>query len=303
VLGGEYEARCRRAAASGATLDPATLSDEVFGDTQNRYDFSRCPVKDGTARPWVCGDGSRPAYEAAQRWLREAKSAPDLCTRVFEFCVAATYYADSESSLHQVKFISNGCDRNIEESVDRAILAGNLDWSASQICVFNNNISGLGNLNYRQRMGESASTVNRVIAALSAAGAEVRDAPYSPTKGVVLLANTVDLAGASGFIEYLRSRGVKLIVSDTSGFNRLKYNTHIIILGGQNSPEGVGAVAASVLSAEEEESLLKAGAAGMFIKDGEWSAGQKVVVLAGNEAADTVKAWGDNVEKVLEAVL
>jgi hypothetical protein len=300
VMGPKYEDSCRFAADSGAQMHPSLISYDLFNDTENHYDFSRCPINEGNMKMWVCGDGSRPAYDMYERWMTAAESAPDLCGRIYDFCVAASYYADSQSILHQVRYVSNDCVSNIESSIDRCMESGTAECSASQQCQFDNRDRGLGMMFARQKLGESSSTLNQVIANLTERGMSIKDLPYKPKKGVILLANTVDLAGASEFIEYLKTGGVNLIVSDASDFQNLRYNDRILILGGQNSPEGVGAIAASILSQEDEGSLLSVGAGHMFTKDGQWAEGQKVVVLAGNEVGDTQRTQSENRQAVLD---
>ena len=301
VLGEEYEKKCLAAVGDGVEMHPAVVSDAVLGDSGNHLDFGGCPIHKGSAK-WVCGDGSRPAYETAVKWFGEAESAPSLCMRVYDFCVGASYYADSESQLRQVRYVSNDCVGNIEESIDRSVEDGVADWSSNQLCVFNNQAKGSEHKFYQQRMGESSGTVNRIIANLTAIGAGIKSMPYRPGKGVVVLANSIDYGLASDFIKYLKEHEVNVVHSNASEFERLRYNQRVIILGGQNSPEGVGGVVDKVLSAEQEESLLQPGATKMFTSEGFWQTGQKVIVLAGFGADDTKTAWSNNKDKVLAAV-
>jgi hypothetical protein len=318
VMGQEYESKCRDALRAGVAIDPSTVSQEIFNDTRNHFDFSKCPINKGTNKQWICGDGARPAYDMYLSWLEETKIAPDLCGRIRNFCVAAAYYADSESSLHNVKYVSNDCVKNIEDSIDRCMQNGVGDCSASQICKFSTRtasevtyssiteksgpINDMGLLNFQQTLGESSSTVNRVIANLTLTGLELKGLPYKPKKGVVLLANSIDLGQASEFIQYLSSNGVNVIVSNASDFEGLKYNSRIIVLGGQNSPQGVGAVSAQILSENDESSLMNAQAGFMFVKDGSWSSGQKIVVIAGNELEDTRRVLSQERQQALDEV-
>jgi hypothetical protein len=318
IMGPQYEGACRKAVNDRVEIDPATVSDEIFNDTGNHYDFSRCPINKGTNRQWICGDGGSPAHDMYSRWVEEAKSAQDMCGRIYDFCVAATYFADSQSSLHNVKYVSNGCVQNIEESIDRCMQNGGGDCSSSQLCKFSTRttsnidfsslkessgpINDMGLLDYQQKLGESSPTVNQIIANLTVAGNELKNLPYKPRKGVVLLGNSIDMGGASGLLQYLSEKGVNVLTANASSFDSLKYNVRIIILGGHNSPEGVGKVASQVLSQEDESSLMAPATGQVFVKDGPWTEAQKVVIIAGNEAADTRKAWEANLEKVLDEV-
>lgn len=302
VMGEEYEEKCLKAVEEGDVIHPALASYNVFGDKNNHHDYSVCPVHKGSARDWVCGDGSRPAYEMAHKWFAEAESASDKCMRVYQFCVAASYYSDAGSKLRQIRYVENDCVGSIEASIDRSIENGLTDWSSNMLCRFDNGNRGTNHRDYQQRMGESSSTIYRIITELTQTGAKLREMPYTPRRGVVVLANSIDYALASEFLEYLKGNGVKVIHSNASEFKRLRYNEHVILLGGQNSPEGVGEVVGGVLSTGQEDSLLVAAAAHMFVEDGVWQTKQKVIVLAGNEASDTRQACSVNKEKVLALV-
>ncbi len=303
VMGEEAEGRCRKAVSNGSLPHPSLVSYQLFGDAGNHYDFSRCPINEGTSRMWVCGDGSSPAKDMYLRWIQAAESAPTLCVRLYDFCVAASYYADSESTLHQVRHIKNGCDLDIEASIDRCMEAGTGDCGASMVCQFDNQDRGLGMMFARQKMGESSSTLGRVVANLTVEGLRLKGMPLTPRKGVVVLANSVDLPAAAEAASRLRDEGVNAIVSNASDFDRLRYNVRIVVVGGQNAPEGVGAVASHVLSQEDEALILREGASAVFVKDGEWMQGQKVVVVAGNEAADTARELKDGFQKILSEVI
>jgi len=299
VLGRDFQPKCLKAVANNTNVDPSTMSADIFQDSENHYDFSHCPLTSG-GNTWVCGDPlDRPAYDVAQKWFKQAESATDLCTRIYYFCIGASYFSDSESTLHQVRMVSNNCVNNIEESIDRSIQNGLTDWSASQECKFDNGLRGQSHAGMSQRMGESSSTVNKIIADLVPIGSSLKDLPYKPGSGVIVLANSIDSAQAGGFMDYLRSKGIKLAFANASEFDTLKYNKRVIILGGQNSPEGVGAVADTILTGEKESALLSQGYSLMAVKEGVWSVDQKVILLAGNEVQDTVKACQDNRESVL----
>ena len=303
VMGGEYEEKCLKAVEEKVDVHPSLISSDMFRDTGNHYDFHRCPIHKGSAKDWVCGDrDSRPAYDMAEKWFKEAESASDRCMRIYHFCVAASYYSDSESILRSIRYVENNCVNNIEASIDRSIENGLADWSSNQLCRFNNGLRGSSHRDYQQRMGESSSTVNRIIANLTGRGVQLKSMPYRPKRGVVVLANTIDHGLASEFLEYLSSHDVNVIHSNATEFERLRYNERVILLGGQNAPEGVGGIVDKVLSKEEEDSLLTPGASFMFTFEGFWQTSQKVIVLAGYGAEDTRSAWRDNLEKVLAAV-
>jgi hypothetical protein len=120
--------------------------------------------------------------------------------------------------------------------------------------------------------------------------------------GVVVLANTIDSGMASDLYAFLQNGGLEPIKADAKAFEVVKDSPYIVVLGGQNSPEGVGGVVAGMLSQAERESLLTPGSSGVFIKEDVFIPGQIVYVMAGYGAQDTVKAWVQNEEAVSSAI-
>ncbi|MBD3387349.1 MAG: hypothetical protein GF416_00180 [Candidatus Altiarchaeales archaeon] len=303
LMGEDIQEKCLKGLEEGVEFHPSTVSYSIFEDEENHMDYFTCPIKKGSDRDWICGDkNDRPAYETSLKWFREAENAPDRCTRINYFCLAASYYADSENSLRAVKHVGNDCVETIEASIDRSIDNGLSDWSANMLCRFDNEMRGSTHRDYDQRMGESSSTVNRIIANLTIRGLEMKDRAYKPRKGVILLANSIDAANAADFIQYLRENSVNVVESDAEAFQTLRYNENVIVLGGQNAPEGVGEVSGFVLSQDQEESLLQPGASMMFQKSGLWQTQQNVYVLAGHTAEDTRRAWESNKKTILSQV-
>jgi hypothetical protein len=115
---------------------------------------------------------------------------------------------------------------------------------------------------------------------------------------VTVLANSIDSGMASDFYSFLQSQGISPVKADAKTFDILKDSANVVILGGQNSPEGVGAVSAAILSQAQQGSLLMNGSSGAFSREGVFAAGQKLYIFAGNEAPDTRRAWQDNKERL-----
>ncbi len=303
VLGAEAKEKCMEAMESNATIHPATASPQIFDDPGNHKDYLHCPIVQGGSAAWICGDRiSRPSYNTALKWFNAAEDAGSLCMRVHLFCVAGSYYADSQNTFQQVNFISNGCDDNIMDSIDRSIANNLTTYGSNQLCRFDNGVRGTNHRDYKQRMGESSETVSKIIANLTAAGMELKEKPISPKNGVVLLANSIDLRLAGEFIDYLESNRVPVIYANATSFQRLRYSSRIIVLGGQNAPEGVGEISSKLLTEEQELSLLAPGASGMMAKAGVWDTNQTVMLLAGNTAGDTARAWQNNRGRILELI-
>jgi hypothetical protein len=302
VLGSDYESRCRSALAAGSVVHPALISYLVYNDSENHYDYARCPLS-SSAKNWICGDSSvHPASDIAREWFREAESASDECTRVYLFCVGGSYYADSESKLHQMRYIIGDCVQNIEGSIDRSIENGLSNWGSNQLCRFSNGVKGDMNAYYEERIGESSSTLNMIIANLTAEGYRLNSLPYKAGGEVIVLANTIDYANAIDFMAYLKANGLKAAHVSAIDFGTLKYGRRVIILGGHNAPEGIGDAAKMVLTDAQEQTIMAPGESIMSVKADIWAANQTVIIIAGNEAQDTSSALAANRENILSEI-
>ena len=302
MMGAENYENCKYNALRGYAVHPALIPHEVFKDDAMHFDYYHCPIIKGSEKWWICGEkADRPAIDLADRWFTAAENAPNLCTRIYDFCVAGNYYADSESELHQVKFIYNDCARQIEGAADNMIQNDLQDWSSGYMCRF---MDGRGNSlkEYRQRLGVGNNDVSRAVEYLVGRGSTLKDLPLQPKNSVIILANSVDGGAAQGLLEFLRNNSIDVYFSSAGEFERTRYNPRVIILGGQNSPEGVGGIVSSVLSRSEMQSLLAVGANLVFGKENVWDDGQKVFVVAGNEANDTRDAWVENRDMLLSGV-
>lgn len=303
VLGVNASKACRQSIGDGVFPHPALLSSDVFEDDSNHFDYLKCPIREGGERDWICGDPKdRLAYETASMWLTMAEYAPDLCTRIAYFCVASSYYADTESSLHQVKFVSNDCRQNIEASIDRCLAGGERDCSATQVCRFHNGERGSSLLSHKQPMGESTTSLERAINWLQSEGRRLREAPYAPVAKATLLANSMDLALADDLIQTLEEAGVLVSVTGVGRFETLKYADYVIVLGGQNAPEGVGEVSAQLLTNDQKDELMSEGSKHLYEFGDIWKKDQKVFVCAGHSANDTQRACEKALPKMLRAM-
>ena len=77
---------------------------------------------------------------------------------------------------------------------------------------------------------------------------------YSPE--VTILANSIDLKLAKEFVDYLEDNGITVYLVDKTNFSDYNKKLYIIILGGQEAPEGVGEIVSEILT-EDEKSEIK----------------------------------------------
>ncbi len=118
------------------------------------------------------------------------------------------------------------------------------------------------------------------------------------TGDILIVANSIDYAMASGFISYLKKNNLATKVVKPAEFtpDMRTGNRLIILLGGPDAPEGMGEIVDEMLSDSEKESLRDADSQQMFFRynpytDRFW-AKQLVIVVAGSDRANT-QAAGD----------
>jgi len=112
---------------------------------------------------------------------------------------------------------------------------------------------------------------------------------------VVVLANSIDGSAAGGLYSFLSSSGFQAVSVNSTEFPGLRNSTLVIILGGQNAPEGVGEFSGKILSSDDQEYLESSNASrGLYYGNDVWALGQQVFVFAGYDEAGTMAAWKDN---------
>ena len=116
---------------------------------------------------------------------------------------------------------------------------------------------------------------------------------------VVVLSNSVDGPLAFKLYSFLEGRGVAVARADAISFNPNQTQGVIIILGGQNAPEGVGSYAGAVLSNADREYLTSSdSASGVFSGVDVWAENQTVIVFAGYDELQTKTAWERNLDRI-----
>jgi hypothetical protein len=128
---------------------------------------------------------------------------------------------------------------------------------------------------------------------------------YAQAQGgvrVVVLANSIDGNLAGGLYQFLADNHMSVVKADSNVFGIVKDSPYIVVLGGQNSPEGVGDLSAQAIPDERRFELLVPEASMMFERDSVWAPRQKVYVFAGYGADDTLRAWIDNKGALIEAI-
>jgi parallel beta-helix repeat protein len=126
---------------------------------------------------------------------------------------------------------------------------------------------------------------------------------------VLLVANSIDSALAEEFLSYLKANNIIATMISASDFTEAARvgNRLIIILGGPDAPEGVGAITREVLTNSEEAAIRNSGAQEMYVKynfyTSKYSYNQVVIVVAGSDRSNTQAAEATYLADVKAKVL
>jgi rhodanese-related sulfurtransferase len=111
---------------------------------------------------------------------------------------------------------------------------------------------------------------------------------------VTIVGNSIDLALSRGYIDNLEASGIDATTIMAADLPSHKGDANIIILGGQNAPEGIGPAVNELLSASEKKEVLSApDAKAVVVIANAWTVKQKVMIFAGYEKEQTRKAFAD----------
>jgi hypothetical protein len=300
IKGADVYVRCKNSYQRRDFVHPANIVDEFFNDTEFWHDYSQCPIRPGPGRYLICGSkDDAPAPREAQRWFDIAGNESDTCTRVYDFCIGAAYYAKAGNPLNQIVGEEDDCYKKIVDGVEGAIISRKGSFRVSESkCEFKHS-------DYTQEIVVTDRRIKDIISSLVEIGEKIPKKTIELRGKVVLLANSVDSELNRGFIGSLKSEGIEVAEAKAEEFTTLRYADCVIVLGGHHSPEGVGEVADTLLYSDEKENIsLKEGAKLKAVRENVWTLKQKIFLLAGHEKEDTrdaVKEYGDELINELKA--
>jgi hypothetical protein len=123
----------------------------------------------------------------------------------------------------------------------------------------------------------------------------------SKTQQATVVVNSLDLPENSAAFDTIQSNGVKVVAVSAFDFPDHQNDSLIIILGGQNAPEGVGALVSTLLDQKEQEELVATpNAMTVRIMPNIWGANQNVLLFAGNEKEQTARVFSDSLPALLK---
>lgn len=276
-------------------MHPAEMPALLFNDSELHHDYSKCPAKPGPSLRRICGSkDDHPALDNAEMWFKMAEKADDVCLAVYDFCVGAHYYADSENPMNQLKNVDiDRCRNPLMNMVDERLMARDDNWQVYKRC-------GFTGFEFEQNIYIRDERITRIISELVARGQNMSEKTLTSATKAVFLANSIDFDLSFNLFNFLRTRNIDIIHSTADEFTKYQYEKHIIILGGQNAPEGVGGIVRTVLTSQEQNQLISSPDQTLVAEKTDiWKMGQTVWVLAGYDRFLTQNVSEDSKDMIL----
>jgi len=119
-------------------------------------------------------------------------------------------------------------------------------------------------------------------------------ASLATAQSITLVGNSIDMPLVQGYVDTLKAIGFPVDEISAKELPQHQSDPLILILGGQNAPEGVGTVVNGILTdSEKKEAIASTQARTTVVIPSVWTDRQKVMVFAGYGKEQTRKAFGD----------
>ncbi|MFH1788628.1 MAG: hypothetical protein ABH834_04550 [Candidatus Altiarchaeota archaeon] len=181
---------------------PAVWGDILLGDKTEHVDYGECPVRSTLDAKYLCGDSDfRPAFDRALEWFNVSEGAESMCHRIYAFCVASDYFADSFFPTNRIlggytaecaSEMEDGVERKIEDRIDA--------WEVNSLCK----IGFIKHLAGQNQSGKSLQQfritdngVEKIINELSAYGANISGKDYVTTSSTSTTSSTTTSTSTS----------------------------------------------------------------------------------------------------------
>jgi rhodanese-related sulfurtransferase len=111
---------------------------------------------------------------------------------------------------------------------------------------------------------------------------------------VTVVGNSIDLPLAESYLENFRNSGFDVQAITAQELLQHKNDSIILILGGQNAPEGIGFIVDGIMTPREKDEVLSnKDAHVLVVAPNLWASKQKVMVFAGYGKEQTRKLFAD----------
>ncbi|MFC1454826.1 hypothetical protein ACFLQI_01920 [Candidatus Undinarchaeota archaeon] len=119
---------------------------------------------------------------------------------------------------------------------------------------------------------------------------------------VLLVANDIDYSVSSSLPGFLGGKGLEVTRITAVEFEENKNAHFMVILGGPDSPDGIGEISTFALSPEEKSYIRGEGNRKMYVKTNVWRTPQVVMVMAGSNRHGTGNAVEGNREGLINRI-
>lgn len=107
--------------------------------------------------------------------------------------------------------------------------------------------------------------------------------------GITVVANPYNQNKAQKWVDYLLQNEVTVKFAKPEDFESVKSSKYLAIIGGVDDEHIMNLVSQAV-GGKEASAMAKKGAKKMFIKDGTWAPGQKVLIFTGSDTEAAAQA-------------
>jgi hypothetical protein len=119
-------------------------------------------------------------------------------------------------------------------------------------------------------------------------------AASSSSHQLTILGNSIDLSMSVGYTDTLAGLGFGVDIINASQLPEHQGDPFLIILGGQNSPEGIGKIVGDILTAKDKQDIVSSPQGkSVTVIPSLWADRQKVMVFAGYGKEQTRRAFGE----------
>ncbi len=108
---------------------------------------------------------------------------------------------------------------------------------------------------------------------------------------IAVLANSIDIEGTKRLLESLNQSGVNAVLISPGQVKEAANHDITVILGGHNSPEGIGELARRIMTDQDMQRLMIPGSWRMIRGESIFRKGHVTFVFAGHGKEETRMAW------------
>jgi len=164
------------------TADPGVVPN-LIGE---RYlqSMGSCPIDRQPGKDYLCAKKDE-AVDSARFWMGMARNATSKCQRVYFFCVASNYYAQTYNPFNQVLNVDGACRQRIELKVESNLKSNQTAWGAGEVCLFDytqTKIGGEIKAAQSQQMLINDRIVQNVLANLTAEARNIFTLPLKKSE-------------------------------------------------------------------------------------------------------------------------